>query len=157
MNEEHLAKVNSKSKEKISAVQMARTGVLLAPKQQLHVDLPPQMARTGLLQHVHDQSLAPTPTACVTSAEMALGLRQTSHSAGHWRFLPPFFFCGCWCKFFFNAPCFGNNLSPTNLLTLCKNDVVHNTMSNTLLSRVHKNKSMQHHTLGSGTAKFQVT
>ena len=45
-----------------------------------------------------------TPTACVTSAEMALGLRQTSHSAGHWRFLPPFFFCGCWCNFFFNAP-----------------------------------------------------
>ena len=38
---------------KDSAVQMARTGVLLAPKQQL----PPQMARTGLLQHV--QSLAP--------------------------------------------------------------------------------------------------
>ena len=32
------------------------------------------------------------------------GLRQTSHSAGHWRFLPSFFFCGCWCKFFFNAP-----------------------------------------------------
>ena len=28
------------------------------------------------------------------------GLRQTSHSAGHWRFLPPFFFCGCWCNFF---------------------------------------------------------
>ena len=26
-----------------------------------------------------------------------------------------------------------------------------------LLSRVHKNKSMQHHTLGSGTAEFQVT
>ena len=24
-------------------------------------------------------------------------------------------------------------------------------------ARVHKNKSMQHHTLGSGTAKFQVT
>ena len=34
------------------------------------------------------------------------GLRQTSHSAGHWHFLPPFFFCGCWCKFFFNAPLF---------------------------------------------------
>ena len=45
-----------------------------------------------------------TPTACVTSAEMALGLRQTSHSAGHWRFLPPFFFCGCWSNFFFTAP-----------------------------------------------------
>ena len=45
-----------------------------------------------------------TPTACVTSAEMALGLRQTSHSAGHWRFLPPFFFCGCWCKLFFQRP-----------------------------------------------------
>ena len=28
---------------------------------------------------------------------------------------------------------FGNNLSPTNLLTLCKNDVVHNTMSNAQL------------------------
>ena len=41
-------------KEKDSAVQLvARTGVLLAPKQQL----PPQMARTGLLQHV--QALAP--------------------------------------------------------------------------------------------------
>ena len=29
---------------------------------------------------------------------------------------------------------FGNNLSPTNLLTLCKNEVVHNLMSNALLS-----------------------
>ena len=47
-----------------------------------------------------------TPTACVTSAEMALGVRQTSHSAGHWRFLPPFFFCGCWCKFFSTPPCY---------------------------------------------------
>ena len=28
---------------------------------------------------------------------------------------------------------FGNNLSPTNLLTLCKNDVLHNMMSNALL------------------------
>ena len=45
-----------------------------------------------------------TPTACVTSAEMALGLRQTSHSAGHWRFLPPFFFVAVGAKFFFNAP-----------------------------------------------------
>ena len=35
---------------------------------------------------------------------MASPLRQTSHSAGHWRFLPPFFFCGCWCNFFFTAP-----------------------------------------------------
>ena len=82
---------------------MARTGVLLAPKQQL----PPQMARN---RHASACSVAgaksATPTACVTSAEMALGLRQTSHSAGHWRFLPPFFFCGCWCKFFFNAPLF---------------------------------------------------
>ena len=28
---------------------------------------------------------------------------------------------------------------------------------NSIPTRVHKNKSMQHHTLGSGTAKFQVT
>ena len=41
---------------KDSAVQMARTGVLLAPKQQL----PLRMARTDLLQHV--QSLAPNQT-----------------------------------------------------------------------------------------------
>ena len=41
-----------------------------------------------------------TPTACATSAEMALGLRQTSHSAGHWRFLPPFFFVAVGAIFF---------------------------------------------------------
>ena len=29
--------------------------------------------------------------------------------------------------------------------------------SNCITPRVHKNKSMQHHTLGSGTAEFQVT
>ena len=29
--------------------------------------------------------------------------------------------------------------------------------SMSILARVHKNKSMQHHTLGSGTAEFQVT
>ena len=40
-----------------------------------------------------------TPTACVTSAEMALSLRQTSHSSGA-ALPPPFFFCGCWCNFF---------------------------------------------------------
>ena len=45
-----------------------------------------------------------TPTACVTSAEMALGLRQTSHSAGHWRFLPPFFFVAVRAIFFFQRP-----------------------------------------------------
>ena len=33
---------------------------------------------------------------------------------------------------------FGNNLSPTNLLTLCKNDVVHNLMSNALLLRTQQ-------------------
>ena len=53
-----------------------------------------------------------TPTACATSAEMALGLRQTSHSAGHWRFLPPFFFCGCWCNFFSTPPTFIHKISP---------------------------------------------
>ena len=59
------------------------------------------MGRTGVLSPVGaDQRRSATPTACATSAEMALGLRQTSHSAGHWRFLPPFFFCGCWCNFF---------------------------------------------------------
>ena len=91
-----------KVKEKDSAVQMARTDVVLAPKQQL----PPQMARTGVLSPVGaHQRRSATPTACATSAEMALGLRQTSHSAGHWRFLPPFFFCGCWCKLFSTPPC----------------------------------------------------
>ena len=92
-----------KVKGKDSAVQMARTDVVLAPKQQL----PPQMARTGVLSPVGaDQRRPATPTACATSAEMALGLRQTSHSAGHWRFLPPppFFFCGCWCKLFSTPP-----------------------------------------------------
>ena len=29
-------------------------------------------------------------------------------------------------------------------------------LENHVLPRVHKNKSMQHHTLGSGTAEFQV-
>ena len=86
---------------KDSAVQMARTGVLLAPKQQL----PPQMARNrhALACSVGGAKSA-TPTACVTSAEMALGLRQTSHSAGHWRFLPPFLFLWLLVQFFFNAP-----------------------------------------------------
>ena len=31
------------------------------------------------------------------------------------------------------------------------------TLIDYILTRVHKNKSMQHHTLGSGTAEFQVT
>ena len=35
---------------------------------------------------------------------MALGLRQTSHSAGHWRFLPPFFFLWLLVQFFFQRP-----------------------------------------------------
>ena len=42
--------------------------------------------------------------ACADQRLMASPLRQTSHSAGHWRFLPPFFFCGCWCNFFFHRP-----------------------------------------------------
>ena len=53
-----------------------------------------------------------TPTACATSAEMALGLRQTSHSVGHWRFLPPFFFCACSYTTFFNAPLWCTPLAP---------------------------------------------
>ena len=41
---------------------------------------------------------------CADQRLMASPLRQTSHSAGHWRFLPPFFFCGCWCNFFSPPP-----------------------------------------------------
>ena len=86
-----------KVKGKDSAVQMARTDVVLAPKQQL----PPQMARTGVLSPVGaDQRRSATPIACATSAEMALGLRQTSHSGGHWRFLPHFFFVAVGANFF---------------------------------------------------------
>ena len=32
------------------------------------------------------------------------GLRQTSHSAGHWRFLPLFFFLWLLVQFFFSTP-----------------------------------------------------
>ena len=42
---------------------------------------------------------------------------------------------------------FGNNLSPTNLLTLCKNDVVHNMMSKALLlitQQRHRRKNSKH-------------
>ena len=85
---------------KDSAVQMARTGVLSGAKTAT-------ATANGANRLASACSVAgaksATPTACVTSAKMALGLRQTSHSAGHWRFLPPFFFCGC-CKFFFHAP-----------------------------------------------------
>ena len=42
--------------------------------------------------------------ACADQRLMASPLRQTSHSAMYRGFLPPFFFCGCWCKFFFTAP-----------------------------------------------------
>ena len=42
--------------------------------------------------------------ACADQRLMASPLRQTSHSAMHRGFLPPFFFCGCWCNFFFTAP-----------------------------------------------------
>ena len=38
--------------------------------------------------------------ACANQRLMASPLRQTSHSAMHRGFLPPFFFCGCWCNFF---------------------------------------------------------
>ena len=38
--------------------------------------------------------------ACADQRLMASPLRQTSHSAMHRGFLPPFFFCGCWCNFF---------------------------------------------------------
>ena len=71
-----------KVKGKDSDVQMARTCMLLAPKQQL----PPHMARSNRRASVAGAKSA-TPTACVTSAEMALGLRQTSHSSG--AALPP--------------------------------------------------------------------
>ena len=52
--------------------------------------------------------------ACADQRLMASPLRQTSHSAMHRGFLPPFSFCGCWCNFFFTAPLiiFQNALSP---------------------------------------------
>ena len=43
--------------------------------------------------------------ACADQRLMASPLRQTSHSAMHRGFLPPFFFCGCWCNFFSPPPC----------------------------------------------------
>ena len=42
--------------------------------------------------------------ACANQRLMASPLRQTSHSAMHRGFLPPFLLCGCWCNFFFTAP-----------------------------------------------------
>ena len=48
------------------------------------------------------------PTAIVTSAEMALGLRQTSHSSGA-ALPPPFFFCGCGA--IFSTPPYPTNMS----------------------------------------------
>ena len=44
------------------------------------------------------------PTACVTSAEMALGLRQTSHSAGQVGASSPLSFLWLLVQIFFNAP-----------------------------------------------------
>ena len=43
--------------------------------------------------------------ACADQRLMASPLRQTSHNAMHRGFLPPFFFCGCWCNFFSPPPC----------------------------------------------------
>ena len=43
--------------------------------------------------------------ACADQRLMASPLRQTSHSAMHRGFFPPFFFCGCWCNFFSPPPC----------------------------------------------------
>ena len=86
---------------KDSAVQLARTGVLLAPKQQL----PPQMARTDLLQHV--QSLAPNQHSnrmrniCRNGARSEADLAQ----CGALALPPPFlFFVAVGANFFFNAP-----------------------------------------------------
>ena len=42
--------------------------------------------------------------ACADQRLMASPLRQTSHSAMDRGFLPPFFFCGCWCNFFSPPP-----------------------------------------------------
>ena len=88
MNEEHLAKVNSnsKSKEKIQLSKWREQACFWRQNSNYHR----KMARTGLFSRW--RQISNSITACVTSAEMALGLRQTSHSAGHWRFLPPFFF-----------------------------------------------------------------
>ena len=89
-----------KVKGKVSAVQMARTGVLLAPKQQLlYTTANGANRRASAVQSLSWRQIS-NSNRMRNICKMALGLRQTSHSAGHWRFLPPFFFCGCWCKFF---------------------------------------------------------
>ena len=99
MNEEHLARVQLtlKVKGKNSAVQMARTDVLLAPKQQL----PPQTARTGVLHWLASISNSNRMrNICGNGARSEADLARLRRGD----FLPTFFFRGCWCKFFFNAP-----------------------------------------------------
>ena len=58
-----------------------------------------------------------TPTACVTSAEMAVGLRQTSHSSGE-ALPPPFLFLWLLVQFFFNVPLLSLTLKKWPLSTL---------------------------------------
>ena len=100
MNKEHLAKVNSnsKSKEKIQLSKWHEKASFWHQSSNYHRKWREQ-------QHASVTGVkSATPTSCVTSAEMALGLRQTSHSSGAALPSPPFFFCGCWCNFFSTPP-----------------------------------------------------
>ena len=79
---------------KDSAVQMARTGVLLAPKQQL----PPQMARTGWRQISNSNRMR---NICRNGARSEADLAQ----CGALALPPPFLFLWLLVQtFFFNAP-----------------------------------------------------
>ena len=87
---------------KDSAVQMARTGVLLAPKQQL----PPQLARTGLLQHVQtpppNRNFNRMRNICRNGDRSEADLAQ----CGALALPPPFLFLWLLVRIFFNAPLF---------------------------------------------------
>ena len=103
MNEEHLAKVNSnsKSKEKIQLSKWREQACFWRQNNNYHRKWREQACFSMFSRW---RQISNTPTACVTSAEMALGLRQTSHSAGHWRFLPLFLFLWLLVQIFFQRP-----------------------------------------------------
>ena len=86
MNEEHPAKVNSNSKSKEfscpNGANRRASGAKTATTTANGANRRASVAGAK----------SATPTACVTSAEMALGLRQTSHSSGAAALPPPFLF-----------------------------------------------------------------
>ena len=123
MNEEHLAKVNwnSKSKEKIQLSKRREQACFWRQNSNYHRKWREQACFSMFSRWRQISNSNRMRNICRNGARSEADLAQ----CGALALPPPFFFCGCWCKFFFNAPFLNHAATPRKAFNGVQKGQVH--------------------------------